>query len=83
LIDMFENIVVAVVVGAVVGLVVVEYSRWRYMRMVKNIIKKLREDDEVYELVEELIRHAVRVATQELRPKELDDVLEELEKKKD
>ena len=83
MIDMFENIVVAVVVGAVVGLVVVEYSRWRYMRMVKNIIKKLREDDEVYELVEELIRHAVRVATQELRPKELDDVLEELEKKKD
>jgi hypothetical protein len=79
---MLENIVVAVVVGAVVGLVVVEYSRWRYMRMVKNIIKKLREDDEVYELVEELIRHAVRVATQELRPKELDDVLEELSKKK-
>jgi hypothetical protein len=80
---MLEDVVVAVVVGAVVGLVVVEYSRWRYMRMVKNIIKKLREDDEVYELVEELIRHAVRVATQELRPKELDDVLEELEKKKD
>jgi hypothetical protein len=80
---MLENIIVAVVVGAVVGLVVVEYSRWRYMRMVKNIIKKLREDDEVYELVEELIRHAVRVATQELRPKELDEVLEELEKKED
>lgn len=83
MIDMLENIIVAVVVGAVVGLVVVEYSRWRYMRMVKNIIKKLREDDEVYELVEELIRHAVRVATQELRPKELDEVLEELEKKED
>jgi hypothetical protein len=79
---MLENIAVAVVVGAVVGLVVVEYSRWRYARMVKNLIKKLREDDEVYELVEELIRHAVRVATQELRPKELDEVLEELEKKK-
>jgi len=82
LIGMLENIAVAVVVGAVVGLVVVEYSRWRYMRMVKNLIKKLREDDEVYELVEELIRHAVRVATQELRPKELDKVLEELSKKK-
>ena len=83
MIGMLENIAVAVVVGAVVGLVVVEYSRWRYMRMVKNLIKKLREDDEVYELVEELIRHAVRVATQELRPKELDNVLEELSKKKD
>lgn len=82
MIGMLEDVIVAVVVGAVVGLVVVEYSRWRYMRMVKNLIKKLREDDEVYELVEELIRHAVRVATQELRPKELDEVLEELEKKK-
>jgi len=78
MINMFESVLLAVVAGGVVGIVVVEYSRWRYSRMVRKLIKELLDDDNVDVVVKAFIRKALEVLNEELRPKELDNILKNI-----
>ena len=83
---MIEYVIYGAVAGAVIGIVIVEYSWWRYSRrarkMIHEIINEIKRDEElkrkINELIDDIISYTIKSIKEKLNvnPHKLKELME-------